>query len=79
MDWTSPESYHSEPEWRMLLVPSKYGMGYPNDFDRNKEYEFCRHGSEEVEVFRLADCSPYFNVAGLMWRKPNPAARRPKP
>ncbi|MBB6424925.1 hypothetical protein [Sphingopyxis sp. JAI128] len=65
-------------EWRLLLAGTKYGYSYPDDFDRNREYEYRRDGGETA-TFRMADQSPYFNVAGLMWREINPAARQPKP
>ena len=69
MDWTSPAAYRQEAEWRPLLVLSSYGYGYPSGFDRNRVYEFRRDGSEEVQTYRLADLSPYANVAGLYWRE----------
>lgn len=74
MDWTDPSSYLP---WRPLLVMTKYGIGYPDDFDRNREYEFKRIGDEETFKMRLAGQSPYFNVAGLMWREVNQASRQP--
>lgn len=52
--------------WRPLLVRKPHGLGYPDDFDRNREYEFKRDDGEPVRL-KLADQSPYFNVAGLMW------------
>lgn len=64
-------------DWQMLLVPTGYGYSYPESFDREREYDFKRLGDDEVMRFRMADQSPYFNVAGLMWR--DPAARQPKP
>jgi hypothetical protein len=64
--------------WRALLVPTRYGMSYPPDFDRNREYEF-RRGDDEPVRFRMVDQSPYCNVAGLMWREINPATHLTKP
>lgn len=69
-DWTKAPAYRPETDWRPLLVPTKYGLSYPDDFDRNRVYEFRRDGSDEVRTYRLADLSPYANVAGLHWRTP---------
>ena len=66
-------------KWRPLLVPTKYGVGYPDDFDRTREYEFRRGFDGEAFRARIADQSPYFNIAGLMWRVPNPAAPHSTP
>lgn len=65
--------------WRALLVPTKYGVGYPDDFDRAREYEFKRIPDGEAFKARMDDQSPYFNIAGLVWREVNPAAPHSTP
>lgn len=60
-----------DDKWRLVMVPSKYGYSYPDDFDRDREYEFKRVDSEPKR-FKMADQSPYFNVAGLLYRECQP-------
>lgn len=54
-------------EWKLLI--SHLTGRYHDGFDRNREYEFKRAGSEELMRFRMADCDPYFNIAGLLYRE----------
>jgi hypothetical protein len=49
--------------------------GYSDGFDRTAEYEFMRIGETETARFRMADQSPHFNIAGLLWR---PLPKPPK-
>lgn len=59
--------------WQPVINP--LGRGYPPGFGPNEIYEFKRLGSDEVQRFRLADQSGYFNVFGLLWREPKPEPR----
>jgi hypothetical protein len=62
-------------KWRMVMHPS--GRGFDPALECDRVCQFKRVGSDEVQTFRLADASPYFNVAGLMWREA-PAERPQK-
>ena len=57
-----------DDKWRLVMVTSKYGASYPDDFDRNREYEFKRVDGEPKR-FKMADQSPYFNVEGMLYRE----------
>lgn len=54
--------------WKPVIA--RTGIGYWPGLDPTATYEFRRVGDPEVSVYRLADQSPYFDVAGLEWRKP---------
>jgi len=57
-------------EWRPV-INSACG-GYWPDFDARQELEFIRVGSRSVKRFKLSDQGPFFNIAGLYWREPQP-------
>lgn len=58
--WTAPDGYR--------LVWDPFSNQFTAGFDKNKTYTFLRVGSDERKTFKLADQSPYFNMAGLYYR-----------
>ena len=54
--------------WLPVINPRR--GGYNEDFDPKREYDFKRIGFEQVDRYRLADQSGWFNIVGLMFRAP---------
>lgn len=63
-----------QERFKLVFVPHRITPGYVDGLDRNREYEFMRDEWDKPSVFRLADCSPYMNVWGLMYREIGPEA-----
>lgn len=63
-------------EWKPALDP--YGRGFLEGFDSERAYDFRRYPDTETKRYRLADMSPFFNIAGLYWRDPNFKAQSPQ-
>jgi hypothetical protein len=57
--------------WKLVLVYDREhgGAQYHPDLPLDELVEFKRAGEDEVQTFSLSEQSPYFNVAGLLWRE----------
>ena len=53
-----------------LPVINQRRGGYMDGFDPNREYDFKRLGSDQIERYRLGDQPDWFNVAGLLFATP---------
>jgi hypothetical protein len=51
--------------------------GYSEGFDRNRVYRFSRDDGTNGFVGRIADTSPYFNLAGLYYSELPDSIRPP--